>query len=342
MATCDECGEYENLPYQCHRCGRTFCAEHRLPENHDCPGLANWDDPSGVFESDTDAARRSGGASGDSGGDGIFGGLGGRGGRGGSGGAGARGTGRGLADRVKRRVGRLTSTGGLLRTFRGNVTYLLLAVMWIVFVLEFAVIALFGQGVFRDVFMLSTAHPEYVWTWVTSIFAHHPGWLFHIVANSIGLFFFGPIVERYVGSKRFAAFFLVAGVIAGVGSTLYALAMGDAQNALGASGAVFAILGVVTVLRPNMEVLLFFVIPMKIKVLTYGLAALSLLFVLSPSLAAAAGMGGIGHLAHLLGFLVGLAYGRRVEGTGAGRGGGGRTVRVSRGPGGPGGPGRRR
>ncbi|WP_299335309.1 AN1-type zinc finger domain-containing protein, partial [Haloplanus sp.] len=48
MATCDECGEHENLPYQCRRCGDTFCGEHRLPENHNCPGLNEWDDPSGV------------------------------------------------------------------------------------------------------------------------------------------------------------------------------------------------------------------------------------------------------------------------------------------------------
>ena len=49
MAECDECGEYENLPYQCHRCGQTFCAEHRLPENHDCPGLNDeWNDPDGI------------------------------------------------------------------------------------------------------------------------------------------------------------------------------------------------------------------------------------------------------------------------------------------------------
>jgi hypothetical protein len=54
MATCDECGKHENLPYQCQRCGSTFCAEHRLPENHDCPGLNGWDDPAGVFDSGFD------------------------------------------------------------------------------------------------------------------------------------------------------------------------------------------------------------------------------------------------------------------------------------------------
>lgn len=326
MATCDVCGEYENLPYQCNRCGRTFCAEHRLPENHDCPGLGNWNDPSGVFE--REAASR--------------GGTDGNGGLGGSRrvGGGSTTQGGGLGARLKHGVRGLTDTGGLLGFFRGNVTYVLLALFWIVFVLEWVVITTFGEGAFESVFLLSTNNPLYVWTWVTSVFAHDPGWLFHIVANSIGLFFFGPIVERYVGSKRFLGFFLVAGILSGVGSMGYALAMGDVQRALGASGAVFAVLGVVTVLRPNMEVLLFFIIPMKIKYLTYGLAAISLLFVLDPSLATAVGMGRIGHLTHLLGFVVGLAYGRHVEGTGPVRGGGrGPTIGMSRGPRGPRGPG---
>ena len=27
------------MEYNCSRCGRTFCVNHRLPESHDCPGL---------------------------------------------------------------------------------------------------------------------------------------------------------------------------------------------------------------------------------------------------------------------------------------------------------------
>ncbi len=36
---CDICGEEERLPFKCRYCGGTFCGNHRLPENHDCPGL---------------------------------------------------------------------------------------------------------------------------------------------------------------------------------------------------------------------------------------------------------------------------------------------------------------
>jgi len=54
MATCDVCGKNENMPYHCRHCGGTFCGEHRLPEAHDCPGLDDWNDPSGVFDSGFD------------------------------------------------------------------------------------------------------------------------------------------------------------------------------------------------------------------------------------------------------------------------------------------------
>ncbi|MFB6235425.1 MAG: rhomboid family intramembrane serine protease [Halopenitus sp.] len=306
MATCDECGEYENLPYQCNRCGKSFCSTHRLPESHDCPGLNEWDDPSGVFESDFEESVSGATATSDT----------------------------GVVDRIRARLDRELSTGGALGYFRGNAVYALLGAMWITFLLQFVVLALFGSTAFRSIFTLSTAHPEYVWTWFTSIFSH--GSLYHIAANSIVVFFFGPLVERAIGSKKFTAFFLGSGAAAGLGYILFELGMGGSASVLGASGAAFAILGVLTVLRPNMEILLFFVIPMKLKVLTYGIAAISVLFVIQPSLAAAAGLAGVAHLAHLIGFAIGLAYGKRIEGNvrSTGRG---PSVRGPRGPGGPGG-----
>ncbi|GAB6878937.1 rhomboid family intramembrane serine protease [Halorubrum gandharaense] len=322
MATCDECGEYENLPYQCRRCGKTFCGEHRLPENHDCPGLAEWNDPGGVFESDTNAGG--GGGTGRSA-------------------TGARGSGSGSAGavgRIKRRIERETSTGGFAGYFRGNATYVLLALMWLTFVAQLVVIAVGGQALHNRLFVLHPDRIEYVWTWVTSVFSHSPELLFHILANSIVLFFFGPLVERAVGSRKFVGLFLVAGIVAGLGNTTVNLLTGVPFGVLGASGATFALLGVLTVWRPNMEILLFFVIPMKIKYLTWGTAIISALFVLDPSLAAAAGLGGIAHLAHLIGFAIGLAFGKRNEGLArSARGGGGAGVRGPRGPRGPGGPG---
>lgn len=36
---CDYCGKEVYLPFICKYCGGKFCVEHRLPENHNCPGL---------------------------------------------------------------------------------------------------------------------------------------------------------------------------------------------------------------------------------------------------------------------------------------------------------------
>jgi hypothetical protein len=316
MATCDVCGEYENLPYQCKRCGQTFCGEHRLPENHDCPGLSQWNDPGGVFDSDVDDAVDVGGA-----------------GRSGESSA-------GVVDRVKRRVERETSTGGFVSYFRGNATYALLAAMWLTFLAQWAVTLTLGEAAHSQIFVLRSDAVLNVWTWFTAVLSHSRLQLFHIIGNSIVILFFGPLVERAVGSRRFVAFFFASGILAGLGHVLFAIATSaPTTGVVGASGAGFAILGVLTVWRPNMQVLLFFVVPMKIKYLTWGIALVSAVLVVQSG---TGGVGGIAHLAHLIGFAIGLAFGKRNEGLSRSAGGfGGAGMGGVRGPGGPGGPGGR-
>lgn len=36
---CQVCGAIESFPFTCSYCGGVFCSTHRLPENHQCPGL---------------------------------------------------------------------------------------------------------------------------------------------------------------------------------------------------------------------------------------------------------------------------------------------------------------
>ncbi|MEM3586293.1 MAG: AN1-type zinc finger domain-containing protein [Candidatus Jordarchaeaceae archaeon] len=36
MVKCEQCGRDDYLPFKCRYCGGYFCAEHRLPENHNC------------------------------------------------------------------------------------------------------------------------------------------------------------------------------------------------------------------------------------------------------------------------------------------------------------------
>jgi hypothetical protein len=302
MAKCDVCGKGVDLPYNCRRCGGTYCSEHRLPENHSCTGLNEWNDPDGVFDSgfDDSVDNRGGQSS-------------------------------GLADRLPLNTG----PGGFLGYFRGNVSYLLLAIMVIVYVLEFVVLFTLGGSAFRDIFVLTSQNPLYVWTWVTSVFSHSPATFWHIFGNGIVLFFFGPVVEQRIGSRRFTALFLITGMAAGLAQIAFGLLIGNpVSGVLGASGAIMAILGVLTVLNPGLKVYLYFVLPVPIYVLTFGYAALSVLGVVAQGSV----LGNVAHFAHLIGLVLGLAYGQRVKGEVRSPS----DLQFGRGGGGMGGPGRGR
>jgi membrane associated rhomboid family serine protease len=302
MSECDVCGKQENMPYQCGHCGGTYCADHRLPEAHDCPGLDNWNDPKGVFDSGFDDSVDSGGSSQSS------------------------------------RFDVDTGPGGIMGYFRGNMTYVFLAVMAVVFVAQRVVLAFFGPAAFRALFVLHPDNILFVWTWVTSVFSH--GGLFHIAGNAIVIYFFGRLAEQQMGSKTYTVFFLGSGVLAGLGQVgLQLVQGGPAYGVLGASGAALAILGFVTVLNPDLTVYLYFLIPVPIWAITGFYAIISIAGTLSPQGAGLLG-GNIAHTAHLVGLVIGLWYGRRVKDRAripgqiqfGGRRGG---------PGGPGGPGGR-
>ncbi|MFB6112726.1 MAG: rhomboid family intramembrane serine protease [Halodesulfurarchaeum sp.] len=305
MVRCDVCGREEGMPYRCDHCGGSFCAEHRLPENHDCPGLENWDDPGGVFDSGFDASVEQSGRNRD----------------------------RDWTETIPVD----TSVGGPLGYVRGNMTYVFLAAMWLMFVIQYVVAPLLGVPLrsmaWLSLFTVNTVHPLYVWSWVIAVFAH--GGFTHIFFNSIVLYFFGPVVEQRVGTREFSALFIVSGIVAGLAQVLATMLTGGTAFVLGASGAIASLFGVLTVLNPNLRIYLYFIIPMPLWVATLLFAAYSV-FV---STFGGIGAGGVAQFAHLAGLGIGLAYGMYLKAQGAQApqqlqfGGGGR---------GPGGGGRRR
>ena len=141
-----------------------------------------------------------------------------------------------------------------------------------------------------------------VWTFVTSMFMH--AGFGHLLVNMVSLMFIGNFVEKLIGKKRFISLYFAGGLFAGILFVLIALITGIDMNvyAVGASGAIFALGGLLAVLTPRLPVLVFFIIPMPMwaamGVLMFGLWALSL----------AAGIP-IGNTAHLGGLIVGLSYG---------------------------------
>ena len=141
-----------------------------------------------------------------------------------------------------------------------------------------------------------------LWTFVTSMFMH--AGFAHLFVNMVSLMFIGNFVEKLIGKKRFLWLYFVGGLFAGFLFVLIAFLTGVDLNvyAVGASGAIFALGGLLAVLTPRLPVLVFFILPMPMWLamifLMFGIWALSL------------GLGlPIGNTAHLGGLIVGLGYG---------------------------------
>jgi len=152
---------------------------------------------------------------------------------------------------------------------------------------------------------------RYFWTFLTSMFLHAGLW--HLIANMISLIFIGGFVEKLIGKKRFLCLYFVGGFVASLffvflagffGSTELGARFFGSPNSLavGASGAIFAIGGLLAVLIPKMKVLVFFVIPMPIWAAMIGLTFVIWLFSATLSLP-------IGNTAHLGGLVLGVGYG---------------------------------
>ncbi len=141
-----------------------------------------------------------------------------------------------------------------------------------------------------------------LWTFLTSMFLH--AGLGHLFVNMVSLMFIGSFVERLVGKKRFLIFYFSSGLAAGLFYVLIAGITGIGINtfAVGASGAIFGLGGLLAILTPRLPVLVFFIIPMPMWAamlfLMFGLWAIS----------AVAGLP-IGNTAHLGGLIAGVAYG---------------------------------
>ena len=82
----------------------------------------------------------------------------------------------------------------------------------------------------------------------SSLFLHDPETLLHLGCNMAFLAVFGAIVEGELGSLRFLALYLAAGV---AGALLHvAVDPGSTLPLVGASGAIFGVMAVAGVVRP--------------------------------------------------------------------------------------------
>jgi membrane associated rhomboid family serine protease len=128
------------------------------------------------------------------------------------------------------------------------------------------------------------------WRIITAIFAH--GSMAHLLSNLFGLALFGLVLEGRVGAKRVLLLFLASGILINM-FPFY-------SRSLGASGAIYAIIGALILLRPTMII--------WVNWLPMPMFVAGLLWLLQNSIGIFI-PDNIGNLAHISGLGIGIAAG---------------------------------
>jgi membrane associated rhomboid family serine protease len=142
------------------------------------------------------------------------------------------------------------------------------------------------------------------WSILTYMFLHEG--IFHILFNMLFLYWFGLLINQYLGSRKLANLYILGGL---AGAVFYVLIYNlapyfsetvDSSLMLGASAGVFAIVVGAATLTPNTTFMLLLIGPVKIKYIA--------IFYVILSFANSAGANAGGELAHLGGALLGYFY----------------------------------
>lgn len=167
-------------------------------------------------------------------------------------------------------------------------------------------------SIVQDWFELSprkTVEQGQVWRLLTSTFCHDRYGVWHILFNMLILCWFGQRLERMYGSTEFLLFYLAAAVASSVAYVALAYYTGSQLPAIGASGAIMAVMMVYVIFYPNEQFLLFWFLPVPL----WALLGLYMLYDLHPVLLSLAGehmFTGVAHASHLGGLAFGFLYWR--------------------------------
>ncbi len=146
---------------------------------------------------------------------------------------------------------------------------------------------------FTDLFILDARSViPGVWTLLTAVFLHSG--VVHLLYNLFALALFGSILESIIGSRKFLILFFVSGLAASFASLPFY------TRVLGASGAIFGILGMLGILRPKLTVWVYSM-PMPMILALFVWAAGDIIGIYAPS--------GTANIAHLGGLVIGVSAG---------------------------------
>lgn len=134
------------------------------------------------------------------------------------------------------------------------------------------------------------------WILLTYIFLH--GNAKHLFFNFFALALFGSILELIIGYKKFLIIFFLSGIVAGIGGLFFYGSM------IGASGAIFGILGVLGVIRPKAVVWVWGVPMYMIFALAFWVV-LNFLGIFGPE--------NVAYISHLFGLSFGVIIGMKLR-----------------------------
>jgi len=141
---------------------------------------------------------------------------------------------------------------------------------------------------------------HFFWQFLTACFLH--AGFFHILFNMLALFFFGPELEWLWGKVRFLFVYLAIGILANVFA--YLLNIHATTPTLGASGALFGLLGAYAAIYPN-RMIIFMIFPVKVKYFVLFYFIFSLLATTGLEIG---GGQGVAYAVHLAGIVLGFLY----------------------------------
>ena len=142
------------------------------------------------------------------------------------------------------------------------------------------------------------------WTIVTNMFVHAGLW--HILGNMIMLYFFGSYLLGLLGEAKFLIVYFTGGLL---GNVLFWLLGPSYIAAVGASGALFAIMGTMAVMRPRIKVLVWFLVPVDLWIVALFGAIIIATQITSSTIAWQAHIGGL-----ILGLVAGLYFRKKERG----------------------------
>jgi membrane associated rhomboid family serine protease len=153
--------------------------------------------------------------------------------------------------------------------------------------------------------------------WITILTAMfmHAGWM-HIIGNMVFFWAFGPEIEDVMGPLRYAGFYLLGGLAASVAQII--VQPNSTVPNLGASGAIAAVMGAFLITYPRDQIRTVFLFGWFARVtfvpaiVLVGFWFLTQLF---SELGAVAQVqtGGVAYMAHIGGFVFGMAVARLFE-----------------------------